>query len=302
MQRIALFLTLALVAGGVPALAAQRESGTELWRLAATTFPVPPALATGGAAAYWNPAQPDGSARFVLGLDAIQTPAAIGASGFLAAGRFAIGKMGRFGVLYGRMEIGDLVHTTLTPDPDGASIPFFSEIVGATWSRDYGSTTLGAMLAHHDSRLDLRRANRWTVDVGASRTFGHVLRLSAATHDLSRPSVSDPAQDLYAGAELRVWRGVLWTGGDSASLVARYGVALAHQFSPDNLFGLGLAIGTRFRGDLLLAHEGSYGSSGWRPAAGVSVAVGKYRVTLARDVGVQNIGSAFRVGLEALIR
>ena len=300
MQRIAFIVTLSVAA--FRPLAGPRESGAELWRLAATTFPVPPALARGGAAGFWNPAQPDGAARAVLGLDAIQTPAAIGASGVLAAARLSIGRLGRFGVLYGRMEIGDLVHTTQTPDPDGASIPFFSAVTGATWSRDYGATTLGATLAHHDARLDSRRDDRWTIDVGVHHAFGDRLRLAAATHGFSRLSFNDPAQDVYAGAELRFWRGVLWSGGDTATIVTRYGVAVAHQFTSDQYFGLGLSVGDGFSADVAISKEGSYGTPGWRPAAGVAVAIGKYRITLARDVGVQDIGSAFRVGLEALLR
>ena len=50
-------------------LAAQQSAGTELWRLAATTLPIPPALATGGAAAFWNPAQPAGPERGSVALD-----------------------------------------------------------------------------------------------------------------------------------------------------------------------------------------------------------------------------------------
>ncbi len=52
--------------------------------------------------------------------------------------------------------------------------------------------------------------------------------------------------------------------------------------------------------DLMVAREGGYSSGvGWRPVAGLGLTVGKYRVTLARDTGVNEVGSAYRVGVEA---
>src|SRR2546426_5570788 len=85
-------------------LPAQQTAGAELWRLAAATVPVPLALATGGAAAFWNPAQRDEGARALLGIDAMQTPEAVGASGFLGAARMRLGGAGGGG---GRGGLGD---------------------------------------------------------------------------------------------------------------------------------------------------------------------------------------------------
>src|SRR2546422_8681886 len=91
-------------------LPAQQTAGAELWRLAAATVPVPLALATGGAAAFWNPAQRDDGARALLGIDAIQTPEAVGASGFLGALRMRFGGAGGGGggggVGDGRRQLG----------------------------------------------------------------------------------------------------------------------------------------------------------------------------------------------------
>src|SRR5207245_849819 len=113
-----------------PSLSAQETAGAELWRLAAATIPVPEALATGGAAAFWNPAQRDDGARALLGIDAIQTPEAVGASGFLGALRMRFGGAGggggRVGLVYGRMQLGGLVRTYVSPDPDQGTIPFFT--------------------------------------------------------------------------------------------------------------------------------------------------------------------------------
>jgi hypothetical protein len=37
----------------------------------------------------------------------------------------------------------------------------------------------------------------------------------------------------------------------------------------------------------------------WRGSAGIRIYVGHYRVSYARDTGTNDIGSAYRVGLEA---
>jgi len=94
MQRIAVLLVGLAIIPGRSGMA-QQAAGTALWRLAATTLPFPPALATGTAAVFWNPAQVEDSARTQLGLEGIQTPAAIGASGMNAAIRVRAARSGR---------------------------------------------------------------------------------------------------------------------------------------------------------------------------------------------------------------
>jgi hypothetical protein len=79
---------------------------------------------------------------------------------------------------------------------------------------------------------------------------------------------------------------------------ARYGVTLAHGFGTDHFFGAGLAMGDAVALDVVVAREGGYAGTGWRPVVGLHVGVGRYRVALAREAGVRDIGSGFRVGLE----
>src|SRR5258708_39163712 len=98
-------------------LVAQQEAGTELWRLAATTIPAPPALARGAVAVLWNPAQPL-PAHGTVAVDAIETPATIGASGVLAVAR-ARAAGGALGFLSGPMEPAALVRPTAVPRPTG---------------------------------------------------------------------------------------------------------------------------------------------------------------------------------------
>jgi len=298
MQRIAVLLVgLATIPRSG---AAQQAVGTALWRLAATTLPLPPALATGTAAVFWNPAQIDDSARTQIGLEGIQTPAAIGAAGMLAAVRVRAGAVGQLGFVYGHVGLSDLTRTGDSPDPIGSAVPVYTSALGMTWSRPVLGGALGATVAYHETRLDDVSVTRWTLDVGASRDIVPGLRVAAATHFFSSFSSSDPAQDVYAGVEYRLWQGPLW--GDRAVVRGRYGLAFGHGFTADHQVSAGFEVGRIVALDVGLTREGSYGTGGWRPAAGVRVTIGKYRVTLARDAGVNELGSAYRVGVDARFR
>ncbi len=295
MQRIG-WLAVALL----PAtLVAQQEAGTELWRLAATTLPAPPALARGAAAVLWNPAQP--LARHgAVAVDAIETPAAIGASGVLAVVRVrAVG--GALGFVYGRMELGDLVRTTVSPDPTGEAIPFYTQTAGVSYARGTGATIVGASALLHDTRLDGQQTSRLTFDVGVARALGSAVRLAAATHFFSALSTTRAAQELYAGAEVRVWHGPLW-GAQHARFDASYGVTFARGSSADHYLGGRLSFEDRLAAELVLVREQSYCCAALRGTAGIDLGIGRYRLRLARDTGVQDLGSAVRVGLEARLQ
>src|SRR5437764_15074874 len=217
----------------------QQAAGAELWRVAATTLPLPPALGTGGAAAFWKPAQPAIPERASLALDVIETAPTVGASGVIATGRVRVRPLGQVGLVYGRMGIGDLVRTPLSPDPDPGTIPYYTQTRGAPWgTAPQGSgAALGATLAYQQTQLDAEQSSRWTLDVGARRTFSDAVTLAAATHFFSRLATGDAAQELYGGVEVRVWHGPLW--GTRGTLRGRYGIATAHGYSADHQFGAG---------------------------------------------------------------
>lgn len=277
-------------------LSSQDAAGTQLWRLAAATVPTPPALAVGGTAGWWTPAQAEVGS--VVALELVQTPATAGASGFVAAARLRVGATSRFGIAYGRMAIRDLVRTTLSPDPDGAGIEYYTHTARALWAREVVGTTLGAAVAYHQTRLDAARADRWTLDLGVRRDFGGRLVLAAATHFLGRLG-ADAAQDLYGALQLRLWHGELWPGSGPAVVHGRYGITFGSGFNTDHQVGAGLEMGGAFTADLLLAREGGYGVATWRPVAGVQLRVGRYRVLFSGDAGPRRLGAAYRVGLEA---
>ncbi len=295
MQRVAV-LVLALAPAALPA---QEAAGVQLWRLVAATIPTPPALAIGGAAGWWTPAQAEPAS--MVALELVQTPAVARAAGFVAATRLRVSARHRVGLSYGRMGMSDLVRTSLSPDPDGGGIDYYTHSARALWAGEVGGATLGAAVAWHETRLDDARAARWTLDLGARRTIGDRVVLAAATHFLGRVA-SNPAQDLYAAVQVRVWRGELWTGSGSASVHARYGLAFGNGFDADHQIGAGLEVGGAFTADLLLAREGGYGVAAWRPVAGVQLRIGRYRVVFAGDAAPRGVGAAYRVGLEARLR
>jgi hypothetical protein len=291
-------VVLALLAGAatVPASArGQAAAATQLWNLTASTLPQPAALTTGGAAAFWNPAQVVGTPRAVAGLEIVQTSPVVGASGFLAAIRTRVAALGDVGLLYARMEISDLTRTSASPQPDAGSIPYHAASVGLTWSRALARATVGAALRFNESRLDVEMLHRWTFDVGMQYRVG-ALRVGAATHLVSAVR-SDAAQDVYAAAGIVVWRGEPWSGSRKAIVELRYGLSFGHGFPPDHGLGVGLDFGEALGVDVMLAREGAYQGSAWRPVGGLCLAVGRYRVTVARDGGVNRVGAAFRAGL-----
>src|SRR2546426_235776 len=289
MPRVALLLAVLAPA----ALLGQEGAGAELWRVAATTLAQPPALATGGAAGFWNPAQRETGERAAFGLAAVNTPATVGLAGVLFAARARVRPVGRVGIVYGRMSVSDLVPTSVSPDPDGGTIPFYTQTVGASWSAARGASALGATLAYRTTRLDYEHANRWTLDVGVRYGVTGALTVGLATRSFSRFAASDAAQDVSAGIDYRVWRGPLWRGGAAATVRGRYGITLTRGFTHDHQLGAGFALGDLFATDLLVVREGSYSGGGWRFVAGLGVGRGRRPFTLGGDARVAGPSATF---------
>ena len=297
-MRLTRILVLPACLALTPVLASQASAGTELWRLAAVTLPRPAALATGVTAAFWNPAQRDSASA--LGLELIQTPEAVGATGVVAALRFPFRRLATIGLVYARMGLGDLVHTTDSPDPDGESIAFYSQNAALTLARGFRHTTVGANLTYRDTRVAGTTISRWTMDVGFAQSIADRVRIAAATRGF-RQFGDDPGRDVYAVLEGLIWQGTLWHAAPG-TLAARYGITFGHPGGIDHQVGLGLNVGSQLVTDVVVARESSYGNTSWRGAAGFRVAVGRYRLSFARDGGISDLGSTYRVGLEAQLQ
>jgi hypothetical protein len=294
-QRVVLALLAAALPAAQPA-AAQAAAGAGLWRLPAATLATPPALAVGAAAAMWNPAQPLPSGAVTAGLELIETSAAVRVTGFVSAVHVSVRSFGALGLSYGRMDMSDLVRTLASPEPVGGPIPYHAAVLGASWTRTWGRTTVGTALRRIDTQLDADRQRRWTVDGGVQHRRGR-LRLGAATHFLTRAQ-SSAAQDVDAGVALDLWEGEAWVGSRASRIALRYGVSFAHGAAADHLVGIGITLGDVVGIDALATREGGYNGAGWRPVAGLTLSVGRYRVTLAGNASVHGVGSAYRVGIE----
>src|SRR5437588_12939095 len=131
MQRIGV-LVVGLLLLAAPETPGQQATGTTLWRVAATTLAVPPALTLGPAAVMWNPAQTQDSARVQLALEAIQTPAAFDATGLIAAVRIPAGSIGQLGLLYWRVGLCDMTHTVDSREPASSSVAVYPVVLGHT--------------------------------------------------------------------------------------------------------------------------------------------------------------------------
>jgi len=71
----------------------------------------------------------------------------------------------------------------------------------------------------------------------------------------------------------------------------------------DHQFGVGAEFAKTVALDLMLAREGGYSEGHLlRPVAGLWLVIGKYRITLARDAGINDLGSAYRVGVDMRFR
>src|SRR5437016_14144764 len=112
-------------------LAAQQSAGAELWRLAATTLPIPPALATGGAAAFWNPAQPAGPEHGSVAFEAIETSPQVGAQGVLLTVRARVTPIGGGGLWCARVSTAARGGARLGPAPDPGGTPSTPRPTGA---------------------------------------------------------------------------------------------------------------------------------------------------------------------------
>jgi len=158
-------LILFVALGTAPApLFAQAPSAADLWRVTATSLSTPAALETGVTAAFWNPAAPVRDASLAAGVQVVQTPEALKMGGVLVGADKALGAGWRVGLLYGRIDVRDLVRTTTSPSSEDGSIPVYEQLLGLRTSYRHGALAVGAMLEMHDARFDTERDGGLTLD------------------------------------------------------------------------------------------------------------------------------------------
>jgi hypothetical protein len=284
-------------------LAAQSALTADLWRVAAGTLVVPPALASDGSAALWTPAAVLAGREHALefGVETIHAPAESGVSGALATAAVRTRSGWTLNAVYGRLSLGDLVRTETSPEAVG-SIPAFAQVLSLGAARGIAGSALSVGLAVRalTGRLDDRSETRWTADFGAIWERPRV-RLGAATRFFDPTFGAGESGATYSlGGEYRSRDLDFW--GTPVVARLRYGATLAHGEGAAHLLSGGLAFASAFEIDAGAARETVSGESVWRSRFGAAVAAGNYRVYLGRDGGVNGFGATYRFGLVATIQ
>jgi len=302
--RASLLAALALVVGGLagPArLAAQAGVASDLWRLAAGTLVVPPALAEDGSAALWTPAAllPGPGAGLRVAIEAVHSPSEIGINGGVASLALRAAGFGTINVVYGRMGVDGLVRTETSPEGIGGDIAVYNEVLSLGFARAIAPHLVAGIAARALSgRLDIVQASQVGLDLGLRYSGPSRLSLGLATRFFD-PALraSEGAASYSAAIGYRTAEGQAW--GTTADIRFWYGAGWAHGEGMQHLLTAGLNLGGIAEVDVGAAREETAGIEVWRSRLGISLSVGDYRVYLGRDGGVNGFGATYRFGLAA---
>ncbi len=281
---------------------AQAAITSDLWRLAAGTLVIPAALAVDGSAALWTPAVvlPAAGPALRVGIEAIHSPSDIGVNGGLATLGFRAGGLGTVSVVYGRLGVDGLVRTETSPEAIGGDIAVYSEVLSAGFARELGAGfTAGLAARALSGRLDVLSHSEIGLDLGlryalqrfsvgvSTRFFDPALREqeSAAAYSAAISYRTAQGQAWGTTDDLRFWYGVGWAPGEGMQ----------------HLVTVGLNVGEVMEVDVGAAREETAGFEVWRSRLGISLDVGRYRVYLGRDGGVNGFGATYRFGLSAAL-
>jgi len=289
-------LTLTLL-GGLLAGSAEGQAppSTAIWRVVAASLPVPPALAGGATAGFWNPAASH-EARLTAGVEILQTSDVLGLAGIVGGVTMSLGRHFTVGALVGRVQVDDLVRTTTSPTTVVGSIPVYNQMVAGGVRIGFDRVRVGALLRVHDARFDTIREGGATADVGVRIQPVPHLAVAVATHFLPVDLGKDGSTDYYFGAEYEVTG--LRTAGLRTAIVARYGTAYRPSGDLEHSVSAGVRFEDHVRIDGVLARESAFGRGAWRPGIGLELRVGRYAVSFARSVGINDVDGTYRIGLD----
>ncbi len=287
---------MALAASAAP-LHAQAPSAAGLWRVAATSLSTPPALEMGVTAAFWNPAAPSHSVSLAAGAQVVQTPEALEMGALLVAADQAVGGAGYVGLLYGRIDVKDLVRTTTSPSSEEGSIPVYEQFLGFRAAYDRGPVAIGAMLQIHDARFDSEAEGGITLDAGFRIEPHPRVTVAAATHLFPLDFSDTESTDFYFGVEAVPVESAGIAG--TPTLVAlRYGATYRTTGDLEHMLAAGAVINRQVRIDFAVTNESAYGERAWRVGLGLGVRIGRYTIAVARGGGLNDVGATYRVGLD----
>jgi hypothetical protein len=299
------FRVLALLAAGAlwrtDEALAQPAVVSDLWRVAAGTLVVPPALADDGSAALWTPATVigRGGAAVRVGIESVHSPSEIGVSGGIATLGIRAGALGTLNFVYGRLGVDGLVRTETSPEAIGGDIAAYAEVLSIGFAREVWPGFVAGIAARQlTGRLDVNSRTQMGVDFGARYTSPTRVTIGLATRFFD-PSLrsAEGAASYSAAVSYRTEDSPMW--GTSGVLTFRYGTTWSHGEGMQQLLSAGLALGGIVELDVGAAHEETADVSAWRSRLGVALDVGRYRVYLGRDGGVNDFGATYRFGLAA---
>jgi hypothetical protein len=296
-----LALSLAALAGTARDASGQAAIASDLWRVAAGTLAVPPALEDDGSAALWTPAAalPLAGPGVRVGVEAIHAPSEVAISGGIAAVGIRLGRLGTLNAVYGRLGFDGLVRTETSPEAIG-DIPVYAEVISIGLARFVTpSLVVGAAVRSMSGQLDVNSRSQVGVDVGVryadpSRvTIGFATRFFDPTLRQAEQAASYSLGTSYQTAPSPMW-------GTTAVVTLRYGATLAHGEGVQHLLSGGLGFGDIAELDVGAARETEAGAAVWRSRLGLAIGVGRYRVYLGRDGGVNDFGATYRFGFTAV--
>jgi len=274
----------------------QAPDAASLWDIAGTTLAQSPALESGATGAFWNPTAILEGAGLRVGIQAVETPDVLGLSGILAGASQSIGPKIAVGVLFGRIQVSDLVRTSTSPLSQGGDIPVYEQLAGLALGASFGPVRTAVLLRGHDARFDLVHGSGLTLDLGASVRPNNRLRIAATSQFVPADLSNRGTERYYAGVEYQVLSLSAW--GTPARFTMRYGAAIRDRRDLEHTFGAGLDLGQRITLDSGLQREEALGNTVWRFVLAIGVRAGRYSVLAARGGSVQGLGANYRVGLD----
>ena len=281
------------------AAAAQAPAGADLWRVAGATLATPPPLVPGATGLLWNPAAP--APEYAVGVEVIQTGAIVGLSGLSVGAQAKVGKRGELGLVFGRMQVQDLVRTTTSPNSEVGSIPVHEQFVGGKVGIRAAWFEVATLLRFHDERFDALGSQGFTMDFGVYAEPWSVARFAAATHFLALDFSTQHTTDFFLAGEVEPLRPNLLRD-TNWRLLGRYGITLRSLFGPDHVLSMGARYHDVLSFDLSMTREAGFAGGGWRPGMSFALRIGRYTLGAARGSGVNDVSGTYRISLNVQLR
>lgn len=283
----------------VSAVWAQAPAGADLWRVAGTALAVPNPLVSGATGFLWNPAAP--APEYAVGLEVIQTGSVVGLSGLSAGAQTKVGKRTQLGLVFGRMQVRDLVRTTTSPNSSVGSIPVHEQFIGGKVGIRAAWFEVATLLRFHDERFDALGENGFTLDFGVYAEPWSIARFAAATHFFPLDFSTQNTTDFFFAGEVEPLRSNMLRDSQWRVL-GRYGLTVRPAFGPDHMLSVGARYLDLLSIDFAVTHESGFASGGWRPGVSFALRIGRYTLGAARGSGINDVSGTFRITVDVQLQ